>query len=134
TGEVATGAHQVVYDHRRQALERFVQQDDLRIPYQGPCDRQHLLLATGEIATAALAPLLQPGEHRVDAVERPSVRCGQAGKDDVLLDIEATEDAAVFRDQLYASLRDTVWRLAGEVLSVENHLARARRHHAHQAL
>src|SRR6266446_3000508 len=39
-------------DERRQPLGRLVEDDQLRIGHQGPADRQHLLLAAGELAAA----------------------------------------------------------------------------------
>ena len=90
--------------HRRQPFERLVQQDDLGVADQRAGDRQHLLLAAGQVGAAAAAPLLEPREHLVDAVERPLIRRRQAGENQVFLDIEATEDAAVFVHELHAGL------------------------------
>ena len=80
------------------------------------------------------APLLEPREHLVDALERPAVRRRQAGEDEVLLDVEAAEDAAVLVHELHAGLRDGVALLPGDLDAVEHDRAGARRHHAHQAL
>src|SRR5690606_41183028 len=46
--QLAAGPHQVLDDHRRQSLEGFVEQDDLRIAHQRPGDGEHLLLAPGD--------------------------------------------------------------------------------------
>src|SRR5690606_7282884 len=51
--QLAAGPHQVLDDHRRQSLEGFVEQDDLRIAHQRPGDGEHLLLAPGEIRSPA---------------------------------------------------------------------------------
>jgi hypothetical protein len=75
-----------------------------------------------------------PREHGVDALQRPTVRRGQSGQDDVVLHIEAAEDAPILVDQLHARLRDDVALLAGDFGAVEQDRAGAWRHHAHQAL
>ena len=62
------------------------------------------------------------------------LRRRQAGEDDVFLDVEAAEDAALLVHELHAGLGDGVALLPGEIGAVEHHRAGARRHHAHQAL
>ena len=52
--KVATGSHQVVYNHRRQPFKRLIEQDDLGITDQCASDRKHLLLATGQIGATAV--------------------------------------------------------------------------------
>jgi len=47
------------------------------------------------VGAAARAPLREAREHRPDALERPALRRRQAGQDEVLLDVEAAEDAAI---------------------------------------
>ena len=133
-GQIAAGFHQIANDHRRQPLERLVEKNDLGVAHQRAGNRQHLLFAAGQIGTAAAAALLQAREHRVDTFERPFLRRSQSGEDDVLLDAEAAEDAAVFRHQLHAGLGDDVALPPGEVDTVEQHFAAPRRQYAHQAL
>ena len=62
------------------------------------------------------------------------LRRRQSGEDQIFLDVEAAEDAALLVHQLHAGLRDDVALPAGEIDAVEHHRAGARRHHAHQAL
>ena len=62
------------------------------------------------------------------------LRRGQPGEDQVLLDVEAAEDAALLVHELHARLRDGVALSPGDLDAVEHHRAGARRHHAHQAL
>ena len=66
--------------------------------------------------------------------ERPALRRGEAGDDQVLLDIEAAENPPVLVHQLHAGPRDGVALAPGKIDAVEPHRAGARRHHAHQAL
>src|SRR5262249_17303141 len=133
-GELAADAHQLLHDQRREALEGLVQQDDLGVADQRPRDGEHLLLAAREVRAAAAAPRLQAREHAVDALERPPGPGGEAGEHQVLLDVEAAEDAPLLVHQLYARARDVVTLAAGELDAVQLDRARARRHHAHQAL
>jgi acyl carrier protein len=50
------------------------------------------------------------GEHCVNATERPALRGGQPGQDEVFRDAEAAENPAVFRDELHACLRNGMTR------------------------
>src|SRR5262249_17133671 len=69
-----------------------------------------------------------------DAAERPALRRGQSGNDQIFLDIEAAEDPPVLVHELHARLRDNVALAPGEIGAVELHRSGARRDHAHQAL
>src|SRR5271166_2625996 len=53
-------------DDRRQTLGRLVQQQQSCAGAQHPADRQHLLLATGELGALAAAALPEVREDRVD--------------------------------------------------------------------
>ena len=64
-------AQQLLDDDRRQPLQRLVQQHQARIDDQRAADRQHLLLAAGQLAAEIAAPLRQPREHREHALQRP---------------------------------------------------------------
>src|SRR5690348_3111194 len=93
SGKIAAHFHEVADDDGREPFEGFVEQQYLRIAHQRAGNRQHLLLTAGKIGSAVAAPLSQPGEHVVDALERPALRGSQAGDNKVFLDIEAAEDA-----------------------------------------
>ena len=62
----------------RQSERRLIQQHQFRLRDQRAADGQHLLLAAGEIAGAAGAPLEQPGEIGIDKIER-RLRSAAAG-------------------------------------------------------
>ena len=68
---VPSACEQFLDDDRRQPLGRLVQQQHLRIERQRAADRQHLLLAAGELVAEIVAALLQPRKHLVDLC-RPS--------------------------------------------------------------
>jgi hypothetical protein len=60
---------------------RLVEQQVAGLGHQRPADGQHLLLAAGQVAGDLLAPLGEPREQLVDAVEvvvdRARGRCGR---------------------------------------------------------
>ena len=58
-------------DDRREALGRLVHDQEARIGQQRARDRQHLLLAAGELAAAVGLALGEPRESLVDALDRP---------------------------------------------------------------
>ena len=115
-------------------FERLVEQHDLGIAHERPRDREHLLLAAGKVRPAAVATLLEAREHLVDAVERPTVWRSQSGEHEILLDVEAAEDAALLVNELHAGFRDRVARQPDQLRTVEFDRARARPHDPHQAL
>src|SRR5690606_40800669 len=58
---------------------------------EGAGDRQHLLLAAGQVGAAAATPLGEARENLVNAVERPASGRGERGEVEILLDAEAAE-------------------------------------------
>ena len=58
-------------DDGRQPFGRLVHDQQLRIGQQRARDRQHLLLAAGELAAAIVLALGQARERVVDALDRP---------------------------------------------------------------
>ena len=63
-----------VDDHRRQSLERLVEQQELGIAGERAAHRQHLLLAARELVAVIAPPLGEAREEIVDALERPFAR------------------------------------------------------------
>jgi hypothetical protein len=57
-------------------------------------DRQHLLLAAGEIGAAAHAPRLQPRKHGVHSLQRPALGRRQPGE---FTDLKAVAQLAQFQ-------------------------------------
>ena len=72
---VVAKAHQHLLDlgddHRRQSLGRLVHDQEMRIGQKRARDRQHLLLAAGELTAAMVLAFGQPREGLVDALDRP---------------------------------------------------------------
>src|SRR5437762_3167122 len=70
----ADGAADLLDDDRSQALGRFVEQQEARAGAQDTPDRQHLLLAAGELGALAAQPLLDVGKQRENAVDGKTAR------------------------------------------------------------
>ena len=65
---------QLLDDDRREALERLVEQQQRRVGHQRARDRQHLLLAAGQLVAHVGAPLGEAREQAVDRLEVPAAR------------------------------------------------------------
>src|SRR5262249_58669544 len=95
--------------------------------------RQRLRLPAEKMGPAPPPPLLQTREYLVDALKRPAVLSRKPGQHQVLLDVQAAEDAAVLVYQLHARARNGVTPHTHNLGAVENNRAIARGHHAHYA-
>ena len=65
------GAPDLLGDQRRQPLGRLVDEDQVGVGHQRAADRQHLLLAAGELVAAVAAPLGEAREQRENPLQRP---------------------------------------------------------------
>src|SRR6478609_5067067 len=65
------GFEQLLHDRRRQALEGLVEQQNPNVARQRAGDRNHLLLAAGEIIRRTVEPLADPREILVNALAGP---------------------------------------------------------------
>ena len=98
-------------------FRRLVHQQHARIAHQRAADRQHLLLAAGQMRGDLLVPLMQTrkhGEHRVRGPRRvlaAGIRLAR-GDHQVLAHGQALEDAAALRHQRHAARRDHLRRQA----------------------
>ena len=122
-------------DRRRKALRGLVHDEDPRVRDERATDREHLLLAAGELRSAVALPLGEAREQLVDALARPlaAVRLAPAARDaQVLVDRERREEAAALGHVPDASPRDLVRGDADEFLPVEEDRAlRARWRDSH---
>src|SRR5579871_2867766 len=71
--EASNRCHDLGDDLWRQSLGRLVHQKNARIGDERPRDREHLLLAAGEVARDLLRALLEPRKHGEDLGERPGL-------------------------------------------------------------
>ena len=107
--------HDLGDDLRRQALRRLVHQQHARVLHQRAADRQHLLLAAGQMRGDLVLSLGKPREHAEHGVDGPG-RVPAAGvglsrgHHQVFPHRQALEDAAALRDQRHAARRDLLRR------------------------
>src|SRR5215468_1810098 len=117
TDDLAQHNQELVDDDRRKALQWLVQQDNTRIDDECTANRQHLLLAAGELAAEIVAPLLEPREHAKHAFHRPRPRSRNGGE--VLLDGERAEDVALLRRPADTRSYPSLWPLARDIPAIE---------------
>ena len=131
--QLAAGLHQIAHDHRRQTLERLVQQIILGSRISARAIASICCSPPDRSVPRLRAALFEPRKHLVDAFERPFVARRQPGKNEILLDVQAAENPAVFVHQLHAGLRNRVALSAGDIDAIEHDRAGARPHDTHQA-
>ncbi len=124
------GAHQ-----RREPLRRLVEDEQLRIGHQRAADRQHLLLAAGELiahVALALGKLRKEIEH---ARKRPARAVARSSsRDQVFGDGERRKDLPSLRHQAEPRLRDPVGRQSDERAALEHDAAAKHRQQAHDGV
>ena len=96
-------------DDRREPFGRLVHDQEVRVAEQRAANREHLLLAAGQLRAAAGPPLVKAREGLVDALYRPR-RIRPAGGDEaqMLVDREARPDAPSLRHIADAEAMDNV--------------------------
>src|SRR5580700_9246483 len=87
----------LLHNDRRQPLGRLVEQQKTCPGAQDAANGQHLLLAAGQLGPLAAAALLQVRKQGVDLVDRHTAGSHDRRQQQVLLDVEAGEDAALLR-------------------------------------
>src|SRR5438132_2768680 len=95
--ESPKGLQQNFDDDGREPLERLVHEQQRRVAHQRPPDREHLLLAAGDLVAPVAAPLGELRKKIVDALDGPAA--GTRRNAEVLLDRERRKDIACLRDQ-----------------------------------
>ncbi len=110
---------------RRQAHRRLVHQDHLRARHQRAADRQHLLLAAGEIAgePGALLQAREIVEDHVDVGADLVVAAGEGAEPQVLQRRHVGDDAAALHHLKDAAADDLVGIDAVDALAVEHDFA-----------
>src|SRR6266542_714659 len=111
------------HEQRREAERRLVEEDELRARHERAADREHLLLAAGEVAGEPLAALSQAREvvehHLPVALEARPVVPGEPTHRDVLVDRQVLEDAAALHHLEDAVADDLLGRELVEPHAVE---------------
>src|ERR1700733_7853620 len=95
--QMSDDAADLLDDHGRQPLGRLVEQQQPRAGAQDAADRQHLLLAARQLGALAALALDQVGKQLVDLGDRHAARFDDRRQQQILLDRQAREDAALLR-------------------------------------
>src|SRR5262249_17778472 len=106
---------------RRQAFQRFVEQHDPRVEHQRAPNREHLLLAAGQLIAEVLPAFGEPWKQGVDFFDGPAARPRHRGE--VLLDRERFENVALLRHPADAGLGALVGPQLGDVGAVQRDAA-----------
>src|SRR5690606_26700028 len=91
--ELPENAADLLDDDRRQPLRRLVEQQQVRAGAQNTRDREHLLLAAGELRALAGAALPKRRKQLVDLVQAEAARLDDRRQEQVLEHVEARKDA-----------------------------------------
>src|SRR5216683_2488545 len=125
--EAADDAKDLVDQEGRKPEARLVQQQQLGRGHQRATDRQHLLLAAGEIARLGRAPLREPREIAVDHVlelrDAAAVAMHRTRGDEVLVRRQMLEHAPALEHMGDAESDAVGRRQRGDVLALEANLA-----------
>ena len=115
----------LLHQQRRQAHRGLVHQDHLRARHQRAADRQHLLLAAGEIAgqSRALLQAREISEDHVDVGIDLVVAAGEGAEPQILDRRHVGDDAAAFHHLENAAADDLVGIDAVDALAVEHDVA-----------
>src|SRR2546423_5274091 len=116
-------------DERREPFGRFVEDQEARIGHQRPADRQHLLLAAGELVAIVALARLELRKEREDFLQRPFAL--RRGRDEVLAHGEVREYLPSFGHQTEAGLGDAIGRKMLHGLALKAHRAALRPDDSH---
>jgi hypothetical protein len=116
----------LLHDHRGQPLGRLVHHEEDRVEEERPRDREHLLLAAGELGAPVALPLREPREGLVHARHRPGARPVAQGQAQMLVHRERGPDAPALGDVADAAVGDRVGGQPEDLLAAEPHAARRR--------
>src|SRR5712691_8766921 len=132
--QATDGRPDLLHDDGGQTLRGLVEEEQARARAQDATDGEHLLLAPGELGALAPEPLLEIREETEDTVEGKPAWADLRGQQEVLLHVEAREDAALLGAEGEAEARDAVRGEGHELVPVEADGALSPRHHAHDGL
>src|SRR2546425_12922200 len=95
-------------DHRREAFRGLVQEQQARAGSEDAPDREHLLLAAGQLGALGPEALAQVGEQVEDRPAAEPARADLGRQHEIFLDAEAREDPALLGAERDAEPRDEV--------------------------
>src|SRR5713101_6024650 len=106
--ETAQRRADLLDDDGRQSLRRLVEEEQTRARAQDTRDREHLLLAARALRPLAPEPLPEIREQIEDRVDTHAAGAHGRGQHEILLDVEACEDAALLGTERDPQPRDSV--------------------------
>src|SRR5262245_13567342 len=113
--ELADDRSQLLHDDGRESFHRLVEQEQRGLDHQRAGDRQHLLLAAGELVAEIHPPLFEARERLVDALDVP--RSGPRDGRQVLLDGKRGEHVPLLRHPAQAAAAAAMRGQGDEVLA-----------------
>jgi hypothetical protein len=122
------------HDDGREPLGRLVHDQQMRIGEQRARDREHLLLAAGELAAAMVLALGETREGVVDALDGPGAGSHAAGEAQMLVDAERAPETAALRHIADAEAGDVGRRAPCDVLAADADRSAAHAHQTHDRL
>ncbi len=121
-------------DDGREPLGRLVHDEEVRVGDERPADREHLLLAAGELPAAVAAPFGEAGKDLVDALDSPRTLLSGRDHSQMLVDGERSPEATTLRHVAKSHARDVGRRPARQLLPAHADRAARRRNEAHDRL
>ena len=122
-GHAADRGGEFLDDDGGQAFERLVEQEQRRIGHQRARDRQHLLLAAGQLIAEIAAAFGDAGEQVVHRGQVPAAVARRHGE--VFLHRQRRKNLAFLRHPADAGLGAAMRRALGDVLAAPQHAAAA---------
>ncbi len=129
--EGADDAENLAHDERGEAEARLVEQKDARTGHQRAAQRQHLALATGQRHGLLPGALGEPGEARIDALQRFLLRLARVAMDiaaehEIVGNRHVGEKLALLGHDGDAARNPRLDVLAADVLPLMQHLSLGR--------
>ncbi len=121
-------------DDRREAFGRLVHDQEPRIEQQRPRDRQHLLLAAGELRAGIVLALGKPRKGVVDPLRRPAAARPALRQPQMLVDAQRSPQPPALRHIADAEPGDVGGGAADQFLAKRADRTARHRHQAHDRL
>src|SRR5258705_3481079 len=129
--EQANGLADLLNDDRRQTLGRLVEEQEPGPRAQDPADRQHLLFAPRKLRSLTGQAFFEVGKELEDARKVETAGADPGGQQEVFLDAEACENAALLGTERNAQPRNPIAGQADELLALVAHRSGALGDNAH---
>ena len=121
-------------NQRGEAFGGLIEHQQAGVGHERAANRQHLLLATGEVGPQVTASLLQARKQRIDPLQGPGLRAAQPvvrRGDQVLVHREVGKHLSLLRHQANAQAGDLVGGQPGDVLAGKHNAPATGRPDAH---